>query len=66
VNLFRQAAQLWKVKDAGGELTDDELQLIHTAIIPLNLNTGGFFPEDITLGEGLEELAKIVEEETEQ
>jgi len=62
MNLFREAKQLLDKKDAGGELTDDELRLIHTAIIPLNLNTGGFFPEDITLGEGLEELAKIVEE----
>lgn len=37
-NLFRQAKDLLNIKDAGGELTEDELQLINTAIIPLNIN----------------------------
>ncbi|MBA7465352.1 hypothetical protein ES707_00514 [subsurface metagenome] len=64
-NLFRQAKDLLNIKDAGGELSEDELQLIGTAIIPLMGKTNGVFPEDITIGEGLEELAKILEEVTE-
>ena len=66
LNLFRKAKQLLDKKDAGGELTEEELRLIHTAIIPMNLNINGFFPEDITISEGLEELAKILEEAIEQ
>lgn len=61
-NLFREAAELLKAKDGGAELTDDELKLINTATIPLMINTGGFFPKDITMAEGLEALAGIVEE----
>ena len=61
-NLFRQAAELLKAKDNGAELTEEELQLVATAGIPLDINTGGFFPEDITTAEGLEMLAKMVEE----
>ncbi len=60
-DLFRQAADLLKKKDAGGKLTEEELQLINTAIIPMMVKTDGIFPKDITIGEGLEELAKIVE-----
>lgn len=60
-NLFRQAEALLKKKDAGSKLTEDELQLINTAIIPLMVKTDGVFPEDMTIGERLEELAKIVE-----
>jgi len=63
-NIFRQAKDLLDIKDAGGELTGEDLQLIGTAIIPLMVKTNGVFPEDITLAEGLEELAKIFEEVT--
>jgi len=63
-NIFRQAKQLLDTK-RGDEMTEEELQLINTAIIPLMVKTDGVFPEDITLAEGLEELAKIFEEETE-
>ena len=39
----------------------EELQLVATATIPLMVK-GCPFPEDITIGEGLLELAKIFEE----
>lgn len=61
-NLFRRAKRLLDKKDTGGELTEEELRLIHTAIIPLMVKAEGFFPEDLPIGEGLEELAKMVEE----
>ena len=61
-NLFRQAKDLLDIKDAGGELTGEDLQLIGTAIIPLMVKTNGVFPEDITLAEGLEKLTNIIEE----
>jgi len=64
MNIFREAKDLLEKKDAGGELSEEELQLIGTAIIPLMVKTDGVFPEDITIGEGLEELAKIFEEVT--
>ena len=56
-NLFRQAKQFLDRKDS---LTDEEQGLVNTAIIPLML-----LPEynDIPISQGLEELAKIVEEE---
>ena len=60
-NLFRQAAELLKAKDAGGELTEDELQLIATAEIPLMIRTNGLFNGDSTIAEGLEELAGMVD-----
>lgn len=60
-NIFRQAKQLLDKKDGGAELTEEELQLIGTATIPLMVR-GCPFPEDITIGECLEELAKMVEE----
>lgn len=62
-NIFRQAKQLLDRKDDGAELAEEELRLIDTAIIPLMVKTDGFFPDDMTIGEGLEELAKMVEEE---
>lgn len=65
-NLFRQAKQLLDKKDSGAELTEEELQLINTAIIPLMVETDGIFPEDIPIGEGLEELSQMIEEETDQ
>ena len=58
-NIFRQAADLLKTK-SGPEMSEEELQLINTAIIPLIVKTNGIFPDDITIGEGLEELAKMV------
>jgi len=60
LNLFGQAKQLLDKKDNGAELTKEELRLVNTAIIPLMVKTYGVFPEDITIGEGLEELAKMV------
>lgn len=61
-NLFREAKQLLDKKESGAQLTEEELKLINTAVIPLMVRTwGGVFPKDITIGEGLEELAKIVE-----
>jgi len=62
-NIFKQAKDLLNIKAAGGELTEDELRLINTAVIPLMVKADGIFPEDITIGEGLEELANMVEEE---
>ena len=64
-NIFRQAKDLLDKKDAGSKLTKKELRLINRAIIPLMVKTNGVFPEDITIGEGLDELAKILEEVTE-
>ena len=58
-NIFREAKELLDKKDAGGKLTKKELQLINRAIIPL-MEADGIFPNDITIAEGLEELAKIV------
>lgn len=63
-NLFRQAKILLDKKDAGAELTEQELRLIHTALIPFTVKTADFFPENITIAEGLEELASMVEEAT--
>ncbi len=61
-NLFRQAKQLLDKKDAGSQLTKKELRLISRAIIPLMVKTDGLFPRDITIAEGLEELAKILDQ----
>ncbi|GAI63941.1 unnamed protein product, partial [marine sediment metagenome] len=55
-NIFRQAAELLKAKDNGAELTEEELELINIAIIPMTIH-GCPLPEDIPIGEGLEELA---------
>ncbi|GAI72074.1 unnamed protein product [marine sediment metagenome] len=57
-NLFRQALEiLYKT----GERTKEEQELLDTALIPLNIR-GCPFPGDMTVGECLEKLAKIVEE----
>jgi hypothetical protein len=64
-NIFREAKGLLDKKDAGGKLTKRELRLINTAIIPL-MAADGFFPKDITIAEGLEELTKILEEGTDR
>lgn len=56
ISLFRQAAELLKAKDGGTQLTEEELKLINTAIIPLMIH-----PTDgMTIGEGLEKLAQLV------
>ncbi|HUV56858.1 MAG TPA: hypothetical protein VMV84_06455 [Dehalococcoidales bacterium] len=56
-NLFRQAKQLLDTKD--GEMTEEEQKLVGAAEIPLLI-----LPEynDVTISEGLEELATMVEE----
>lgn len=59
-NIFREAKQLLDKKDNGAELTKEELKLINTAIMPLMVK-GRIFPEDITIGEGLEELASLTQ-----
>ena len=59
-NIFKEAKELWDNKD-GREMTEEEQEIIATAIIPLNLRSCPF-PDDITIAEGLEELTKIVEE----
>ena len=57
--MFRQAKQLLDKKDAGWELTEEELKLVNTAMMPL---LGGFIiSEDLTISEGLEELATMLE-----
>jgi len=61
-NLFRQAKQLLDKRAIGLELTEEEQEVVNVAIIPLNLR-GCPFSDGITIAEGLEELAKIVEEE---
>jgi len=58
-NLFRQALGILNAKN--GERTEEEQELLNTALIPLNIR-GCPLPENITIAEGLEELAKIVEE----
>ncbi|MBA7506560.1 hypothetical protein ES706_05252 [subsurface metagenome] len=63
-NIFRQAKNLLDKKARGAELTEEELGVVNTALIPFTVNTGGFFPEDITIGEGLEELARMIENES--
>lgn len=64
-NIFKEAKQLLDKKDNGAELTEDELELINIAIIPMNLH-GCPLPEDIPIGEGLEVLAKMMDGEKER
>jgi len=54
-NIFRQAAELLKAKDAGGELSEEELQLINTAELPLMMR-GCPLPEDMKVRDCLEQL----------
>lgn len=61
-NLFRQAKQLLDKKDNGAELTEEERELLNTALIPLTLRDCPL-PDDISIGEALDELARIVDEE---
>lgn len=59
-NIFREAKQLLDTKE-GSEMTEEELRLVNRAIMPLVMKTNGVFREDITIAEGLEELAKLTE-----
>jgi len=61
-NIFREAKQLLDKRDAGGELSWEELRLIGTAIIPLTMR-GCPLPEEMAVRDCLETLAQIVEEE---
>ncbi|MBU0847431.1 hypothetical protein KKH23_09635 [Patescibacteria group bacterium] len=58
-NLFRQAKQLWDSKNSW-DMTKEERHLVAAAMIPLTVH-GCPLPEDITISEGLEELAKILD-----
>lgn len=60
-NIFRQAKQLLDKKDIGLGLTEEERELVAAAMIPFNIRDCPL-PDNITIAEGLEELAKIVEE----
>ena len=60
-NIFREAKQLLDTKE-GSEMTEEELRLVNRAIMPLIMKTNGIFQEDSTIAEGLEELAKIVDD----
>ena len=57
-NIFREAKELLDTKD-GRKMTEEEQELVSAAMIPLNI-----LPHfnDMTIGEGLEELARIVDE----
>ncbi len=57
-NIYRQAAELLD-KNHDYKLSEEERQLIDTALI--QLMTTKVSRKDITLREGLEELAKLVE-----
>lgn len=57
-NIFRQAKQLLRDKPVL-EMSEEELQIINTATMPLLLLRHF---SDMTINDGLEELAKMVEE----
>lgn len=57
-NIFREAKALLDRK-TGPEMTDDELELVATAIIPL-LRLPQY--SDVTIADGLEAIARLVEE----
>jgi len=61
MNLFEQAKNLLEKKAHGSKLTIEELELINTALIPLNCNTCGIFDEG-TIGEGIDDLIVMMEE----
>ena len=61
MNIFRDALEILNSKK-GSEMSEEELKLVTMAIIPLMLNTDDI-PDDITIGEGLKELAAIVDQE---
>lgn len=58
-NIFREAKQLLRDKPVS-EMDEEELHIVNAATIPLNLLK---MFNDKTTDEGLEELAKIVEDE---
>ena len=60
-NIFRQAKQLLDKKDAGGELSEEELKLIATAKIPFLIRNCPYL-KAMPVGDCLETLAQIVEE----
>lgn len=57
-NIFRQAKQLLQEKPVL-EMSEEELQIINTATMPLLLLRHF---SDMTINDGLEELAKMVDE----
>ncbi len=59
-NIYRQAKNLLDKREAGGELSWEEFQLIKTAELALILR-GCPLPEDMPEGECLEKLAQLVE-----
>ena len=59
-NLFRQAKNLLDKKDAGGELSWEEFQLIATAEIPFLVSKCPSL-KDMKVRDCLEVLAEIVE-----
>ena len=58
-NIFRQAKQLLQDKPVL-EMNEEELAIVNTATMPLLLLR---YFSDLSINEGLEELAKIVEED---
>ena len=60
-NIFREARRLLDKKDKGAELTEEEMHLLSAAQIPMNVRDSPI-PQDIPIHEGLEELAKMVDE----
>lgn len=59
-NIFKQAKQLLDNSN-GRQLSDEEWEVLGAAMIPLN-HPAYPFPQDMTVGEGLEMLANMVEE----
>jgi len=59
-NIFREAKHLLDTKK-GSEMNEEERSTMTAALIPFSIK-GVPLPENITIMEGLEELAKIVEE----
>jgi len=59
-NIFREAKALLDKKDAGSELTEEELQLIATAEIPFLIRNCPYL-KDMPVRDCLETLAQIVE-----
>ena len=57
-NIFKEAKQLLETKESW-EMTEEELNLIGTALIPLMLVRAY---SDIPIDEGLEDLSGIIEE----
>ncbi|MBA7696962.1 hypothetical protein ES703_105620 [subsurface metagenome] len=59
-NIFREAKQLLDKKDAGAQLSEEEQGLIDLALMMPLLMLPKY--NDTPLSDGLEELAKLVEE----